>query len=160
MWQAGLQCYLILWAHSGSLQRWGIGGSESRQLAQSLTAGMRERTPRLRPVQLQSHLPAALTKGHKNESFTHEERQRRGCWEGVGCIWFACLLRRSLPQSDSLDYFEAAMSFLSPLGEPWGMCKGKKKPKKSIIGTRPRFAIMTSILQRSVYTLIRFRASI
>lgn len=159
MWQTGLQCYLTLSAHSCSLQRWGTGGSESRQCAQSLAAGMRQRTSRLRPVQHQSHLPTAPTKGHKKGTFTFEERQIC-CWEGVGCIWFACLLRRLLPQSDSLDYFEAAMSFLSPLGEPWRMCKGKKKPKKSIIGTRPRFAIMTSILQRSVYTLIRFRASI
>lgn len=160
LWQAGSECCVILSAYSCSLQRRETGGSESRQLAQSHAAGARQSTPRLRSVQHQSHHPpTAPTNCHKKDTFTFEGTWI-WCWEGVGCIWFACLLKRLLPQSDSLDYFGAAMSFLSPLGEPWRMCKEKKKPKKSIIGTRPRFAIMTSILQRSVYTLIRFRASI
>ena len=65
-----------------------------------------------------------------------------------------------LLQSDSLNYFGVAISFQSPSENPEECAKAKKKPKKSIIGTRPQFAIMTSILQSGVYSLIRFPASI
>lgn len=47
--------------------------------------------------------------------------------EGVGYIWFACLLQRLLSYSGSLDYFRAAMSFQSP---PWRALKSAKKKKE------------------------------
>lgn len=103
---------------------------ESRQLAQSHAAGVKQRTPRLRSVQHQRHhLPTAPTNCHKKGTFTFEGT-RIWCREGVGCIWFACLLKRLFPQSNSLDYFGAAMSFLSPLGKPWRMCKEKKETQE------------------------------
>lgn len=111
-----------------------------------------------RAVQHQSHLSTAPTKGHSKGTCTFW-----GSKCGIEKVWAAF----GLPACSKDSFLRLIPWTIS--GLPYHFCpprralknvQRKKKPKKSIISTRPRFAIMTSILQRSVYTLIRFPASI
>lgn len=143
MWQADLQCYLILSVGSCSLQRWRTGDSGHRQLVKGHVASMRHRTPGPSAVQHLYCLSIAPIKGRSKGTFTFGEGTDLGL-RRCGLYWFVCLLKQLLLQSDSLDYFRAAMSFKSPL-ESLEECAKKKKTQESIIGTHPQFAIMTSI---------------
>lgn len=76
--QAGWQCYLILSAHFCPLQRWRIKGTGHKQFAHVHVASMRQRTPRSRAVQHQSHLFTAPNKGHSKRTFTFWGRHKFG----------------------------------------------------------------------------------